>query len=65
MSLSGAGRYSYLAEVNRAIDILTQRDQTETVLDEVEYLFDVIPPELQDLAEPVIQTLREEPGDCS
>ena len=26
-------------------------------LDEVEYLFEVIPPELQDLAEPVIQAL--------
>ena len=47
------------------MDTLTQRDEIETVLDEVEYLFKVIPPELQDLAEPLIQALREKLGDCS
>ena len=61
----GADPYSYLAEVSRTMDTLTQRDEIETVLDEVEYLFEVIPPELQDLAEPVIQVLREKLGDCS
>ena len=61
----GADPYSYLAEVSRTLDTLTQREQIETVLDEVEYLFEVIPPELQDLAEPIIQDLREKLGDCS
>lgn len=54
----GADPYSYLAEVSRTLDTLTQRDQIETVLDQAEYLFEVIPPELQDLAEPVIEGLR-------
>ena len=58
MSTPGIDPYSYLAEVSRVMDTLTQRDQIETVLDEVEYLFEVIPPELQDLAEPIIEALR-------
>jgi len=61
----GADPYSYLAEVSRTLDTLTQREQIETVLDEVEYLFEVIPPELQDLAEPVIEVLRKKLRDCS
>jgi len=61
----GADPFSNLAEVSRTLDSLTQCDQIETVLDEVEYLFEVIPPELQDLAEPIIQDLREKLGDCS
>jgi hypothetical protein len=58
MNTPGADPYRYLAEVSRTIDTLTQRDQIEVALDEVEYLFEVIPPELQDLAEPIIQALR-------
>jgi len=65
MNIPGVNPYTYLAEVSRSIDTLTQRDQIETVLDEVEYLFEVIPPELQDLAEPIIETLRKKLSDCS
>ena len=65
MSLAGADPYSYLAEVTRTLDTLPQRDEIETVLDEVEYLFEVIPPELQHLAEPIIRALREKLGSCS
>jgi len=61
----GIDPYSYLAEVSRVMDTLTQRDQIETVLDEVEYLFEVIPPELQDLAEPIIQALRKKLANCT
>ena len=64
MNTAGADAYSYLAEVSRTIDTLTRRDEIETVLDEVEYLFEAIPPELQDLAEPIIQALRKKLGDC-
>jgi hypothetical protein len=38
---------------------LTTRNEIETVLDELEYLFEVIPPELQDNAEKLISLLRE------
>jgi len=64
MHTPGVDPYSYLAEVSRVMDTLTQRDQIETVLDEVEYLFEVIPPELQDLAEPIILALRTKLGNC-
>lgn len=64
MHTPGVDPCSYLAEVSRMMDRLTQRDQIETVLDEVKYLFEVIPPELQDLAEPIILSLRKKPGNC-
>ena len=64
MNTPGVDPYKYLAEVSRTIDALRQRDQIETVLDEVEYLFEVIPPELQDLAEPVIEKLRKKLDQC-
>ena len=65
MNTPGADPYRYLAEVSRTIDTLTERDEIETVLDEVEYLFEVIPPELQDHAEPIIKALRQKLSDCS
>jgi len=65
MNTPGVDPYNYLAEVSRRMDTLTQRDQIETVLDEVEYLFEVIPPELQDLAEPIIEALRKKLDNCS
>ena len=57
--------YGYLNNVSVKMDRLTQPDQIETVLDEVEYLFEVIPPELQDLAEPIIAELRRRLSECS
>jgi hypothetical protein len=61
----GADPYGYLAELSRTMDTLTRRDEIEAALDEVEYLFEIIPPELQDLAEPIIQALRNKLSDCS
>ena len=43
MSTPGVDPYKYLTEVSRKIDTLTQRDQIETALDEVEYLFEHCP----------------------
>ena len=65
MTMPGVDPYGYLTEVSRAMDTLTQRDEIETALDEVEYLFEVIPPELQDLAEPIIEALRKKLDNCS
>lgn len=56
--MNGVDPIAYLNQVSTKMDTLTQRQQIETVLDEVEYLFEVIPPELQDLAEPIIEELR-------
>ncbi len=63
--MNGIDPYAYLTQVSMKMDSLTKRDQIETVLDEVEYLFEVIPPELQDLAEPIIETLRERLAEAS
>jgi hypothetical protein len=62
--MTGINPYSTLLEVSRVMDTLTQRDEIEVALDQVEYLFEVIPPELQDLAEPIIETLRKKLADC-
>jgi hypothetical protein len=37
---------------------LTERKEIETVLDEVEYLFEVLDPEMQDAAYQLIEQLR-------
>ena len=57
--MNGINPYAYLEQVAVTLETLTERKQIETVLDEVEYLFEIIPPEMQDLAEPVILKLRE------
>ena len=62
--MPGVDPYAYLTQVSQQLDRLHTRTQIETVLDEVEYLFEIIPPELQDLAEPLIQALRERLADA-
>lgn len=47
------------------MDKLTGRAEIETALDEVEYLFEVIPPDLQELAEQVIERLRQKLAEAS
>jgi hypothetical protein len=57
--MNGIDPYAYMQQVAIKMDELTARDEIETVLDEVEYLFEVIPPEMQDNAEKLISLLRE------
>ena len=57
--MSGIDPYAYMQQVAVKMDELTARDEIETVLDELEYLFEVIPPEMQDNAEKLISMLRE------
>jgi hypothetical protein len=57
--MNGIDPYAYMQQVAIKMDELTARDEIETVLDEVEYLFEVIPPEMQDNAEKLISMLRE------
>lgn len=63
--MNGIDPIAYLNQVSTRMDTLTKRHEIETVLDEVEYLFEVIPPELQDLAEPIIEALRKRLADSS
>lgn len=56
--MNGIDPYEYLNKVSASLASLNERAQIETVLDEVEYLFEVIPPEMQELADPIISQLR-------
>ena len=57
--MSQTNPIGYLHQVASQLDQLTDRKQIETVLYEVEDLFNVIPPDMQDLAEQVIDRLRQ------
>ena len=57
--MNGIDPYAYMQQVAIKMDELTARNEIETVLDELEYLFEVIPPEMQDNAEKLISMLRE------
>lgn len=50
---------AYLQRVAGQLDKLTERDQIEPVLDELEYLYEILDPELQPPADQLIDTLRE------
>jgi hypothetical protein len=53
--------YRYLQQVAQKLaepGALQERGEIETVLDEVEYLFEVLEPEMQDGAEHLIAELR-------
>lgn len=49
----------YMFEIARRLPEMTDRDEIEEALDKLEYLFEVIPPEMQDNAETLIRMLRE------
>jgi len=57
-SMSGVTPYRTIHDIARALPELTRREDIEAALDELEFLFEVIPPELQEHAETVIQSLR-------
>jgi hypothetical protein len=62
--MNGVDPYAYMQQVALRLDELTDRDEIETVLDELEYLFEVIPPDLQDNAETLIGLLRDKLADA-
>jgi hypothetical protein len=57
--MSGIDPYAYMQQVAVRMPELNTRKEIEPVLDELEYLFEVIPPEMQDNAERLIGMLRE------
>ena len=56
--MNGIDPYTYMHEISLNMDNLISKKEIETVLDEIEYLFEVIPPEMQDNAEILIEMLR-------
>ncbi|MGB5297405.1 MAG: hypothetical protein WBN48_01605 [Thiogranum sp.] len=63
--MSGIDPYAYMQQVSMQMHELNTRREIETALDELEYLFEVIPPEMQDNAEQLITMLREKLADVS
>ncbi|MGB5519819.1 MAG: hypothetical protein WBO73_15355 [Gammaproteobacteria bacterium] len=57
--MNGVDPYAYMQQVAMRMNEITSRTEIETVLDELEYLFEVIPPDMQDNAEKLIAMLRE------
>ena len=57
--MNGVDPYAYMQQVAVRMNELVSRSEIESVLDELEYLFEVIPPEMQDNAEKLIHMLRE------
>jgi len=56
--MAGISPYAYMQQVAMRMHDLTERKEIETVLDEVEYLFEVLDPEMQDAAYQLIEQLR-------
>jgi hypothetical protein len=57
--MNGVDPYAYMQQIATRMNEITSRTEIETVLDELEYLFEVIPPEMQDNAEKLIAMLRD------
>ncbi len=56
--MPGVNPYAYLQQVAGRLTQLTDRSEIEMLLDEVEYLYEVLDPELHDSAEQLIAQLR-------
>lgn len=55
---NGVDPYAYMQQVAGALDGLNDRERINTILDELEYLYEVLDPELQPLADGLIEQLR-------
>ncbi len=62
--MSGINYNSYMQQLSTRLHELNGRDEIETALDELEYLFEVIPPDMQDNAETLITLLRKKLADA-
>ncbi|MCU0765841.1 MAG: hypothetical protein MUE39_00505 [Gammaproteobacteria bacterium] len=56
--MNGVDPYAYMQQVAGALDALADRRKIDTLLDELEYLYEVLDPELQPLADDLIARLR-------
>lgn len=57
--MNGVDPYEYMNQVSINLDNLDNREDVEEILDRLEYLFEVIPPELQELAEDLMAQVRQ------
>jgi hypothetical protein len=59
---NGVDPYAYMQQVAGVLDRLDDRERINTILDELEYLYEVLDPELQPLADDLIEKLRSRLG---
>jgi CRISPR/Cas system-associated protein Cas10 (large subunit of type III CRISPR-Cas system) len=59
MNTQGIDPIGYFNQVSRKLNELNTREEIEPVLDELEYLFEVIDPEFQDGPCRIIEILRD------
>lgn len=57
--MKGVDPYAYMQQVAVRMNEMNSRQEIATVLGELEYLFEVTPPDLQDNAEALIAMRRE------
>ena len=62
MAVVHPGRY--INEIARRMPELTGRDEIEEVLDRLVYVYEVVPPEMQDNVEKLIRMLRDKLKDA-
>ena len=55
---NGIDPYAYMQQVAGVLDGLDDRARINTILDELEYLYEVLDPELQPLADDLLERLR-------
>jgi hypothetical protein len=56
--MDGIDPYAVMVTIAGELDRLTEHDEIVAALDEIEYLFEILPPEMQDSAEQLIHRLR-------
>lgn len=52
--------YPYLIKVMERLPAINDREEINKILDEVEFLYDALDPSLQELAEQVMEKLRQQ-----
>lgn len=54
---NGIDPYQYLQQVSENVDLINTRAEINTVLDELEFVYELLEPEFQDLASELIAKL--------
>ena len=55
--VDGIDPFQYLQQVSENFDVITTREEINSVLDELEFIFELLEPEFQDLASDLIAKL--------
>jgi hypothetical protein len=63
--MQGVDPLGYMQQVAASLDRIDNRRELETVLDEVEYLFEVLDPELQDFGYQLIERIHSKLSELS